>query len=102
MRRSPEEDAKGAIRTFTSRMALSFSSSVFRTQSMGPTTAQRTLVSPIWTRELPLVPLEFVSGDIWIVIRRISVGFLPSFLRLDKASRSVLLNELMINDQSVI
>jgi len=95
VRLSPEDGANGAVLTLTSSTALSDNSSLRLAQSMGPTTAQRTLVRPIWTRALPLVPLELVRGDISIVMRRISFGLRPSFRKLESASRSVLLRELI-------
>lgn len=95
MRLSPDEGANGAVRTLTSNTARSVSSSLLLAQSIGPTTAQRTLVSPICTSALPFVPLEFVRGDICTVMRLISFGLRPSSLKLDRARRSVLLSELI-------
>ena len=95
VRRSPDDDENGAVLKFISSTARFDNSSLRLTQSSGPTTAQRTVVRPIWTRELPFVQVEFVSGDSWIVMRRISFGFRPSLRRFDNASRSVLRNELI-------
>lgn len=95
VRRSPDDGANGAVLRFISSIPLSDFSSLLLAQSSGPTTAQRTVVRPIWTRALPFVHVEFVRGDSWIVIRRISFGFRPSFRRLDRARRSVLRKELM-------
>jgi hypothetical protein len=96
VRRSPDDGANGAVLRLTSSRALSDSSSLRLAQSSGPTTAQRTVVRPIWTSALPFVQVEFVRGDNWTVIRRISLGLRPSLRRLDRASRSVLRNELIL------
>lgn len=95
VRLSPEDGANGDVRTLTSSKARSGRSSLRLTQSSGPTTTQRTVVRPIWTKALPLVQVEFVSGESWTVIRRISFALRPSLRRLDRERRSALRNELI-------
>ena len=47
-------------------------------------------------RAEPLVQVEFVRGESWMVMRRISDGLRPSLRRLERARRSVRRNELIL------